>query len=529
MSLPLAFAGVACAGVAAICFARYRVHDKMARDPAKWPAGGSPPALKRYVRRYLRSTGWTLLPPWGWCDVQVRASKGQQVLNLLIPHNRQIRLQSLVKDAGEVARRQGAIVTLFTHGFSEHEIDQVECRSGVLIAGARDLPGMQSLLDPDRRLPAIPECGAEPAMGPAHGASPIKGFARVVNATRVRGWAYAADAPDEHLRIDITVDENAWATVRADRFRQDLADAGIGKGDHGFDCDLGDSATKLYSGMISVTAVTAGGHHGSIKLLDAGLPPHVHKPSEAAGALLVNVINLDREPERFNSISAGLAAVPGLHVKRISAIYGPDLPDAAALLLGGHPSVLRSLGTLGTFLSHIKAWEAVIQSGEEVAVILEDDAVLLGFERILSLEIPPDAELIFINDRMSPGSRHAPPAGPILCLPIVESLRVLNGSGRGVGGDGYILTRAAAHRLLEQIARDRCFGHVDWRLLRYGTSEDDVSGEMAGTRVGEIVANHHNSTIPPAWAIIKAYCVDRPLVAFATGSTSTRERANAAR
>jgi GR25 family glycosyltransferase involved in LPS biosynthesis len=221
-----------------------------------------------------------------------------------------------------------------------------------------------------------------------------------------------------------------------------------------------------------------------------------------------------------------LEDIPNLAVQRIQAVYGPDLPAAASVLLWSNPSSPPRRGTLGTFLSHVKAWEAVACGTETYGVILEDDAMLLGFERLISFPLPEDAELVFINDRMSPGSRHAPPTGPIMCFPIAEALRSLNKTGQGVGGDGYILTKVGARKLLETVAKDRFFGHVDWRLLRYSVKAEDLHGEFAGTRVSEIIPHHHSKAFPPAWGVLRAYCLNKPLVAFGTGGTSTREEAD---
>lgn len=225
-------------------------------------------------------------------------------------------------------------------------------------------------------------------------------------------------------------------------------------------------------------------------------------------------------------MARSLNQCPSLSIERIPAIYGPDLPDAAVLMLTGHRSSVRHRGSLGCFLSHAKSWEAIAAGGEALALVMEDDAVLLGIERIAELRIPAGADLVFVNDRMSPGSRHARPVVPVTCLPMVESLRALYRSGFGVGGDGYIMTKRGATAALEAVAKDRFFGHIDWRLLRYSLTPADLAGEFEGTRVADIILNHHHKARPPAWGILNAYCLNSPLVAFATGGTSTRALAD---
>ncbi len=236
----------------------------------------------------------------------------------------------------------------------------------------------------------------------------------------------------------------------------------------------------------------------------------------------VYVINLDRDIDRWSAISSTLSSHETLSPERLPGVYGPHLPSVAAILLGGHALPARQRGTLGAFISHLKAWEAVAELNEKYAVVLEDDAVLIGFERVLSLSVPEDADLVFLNDRMSPGSRYSPSRAPIHCADIIESLRTLNRSGFGVGGDGYLLSPIGARKLIAAVSKDRLFGHVDWRLLRYCLRQSDLEGEIKNTRVAQIVLHHHNPQLPPSWSVIKGYCIDNPIVAFATGGNSTR-------
>jgi GR25 family glycosyltransferase involved in LPS biosynthesis len=241
------------------------------------------------------------------------------------------------------------------------------------------------------------------------------------------------------------------------------------------------------------------------------------------------VINLDQDAGRWATLSVDLSIYPWLEVKRIKAVYGPDLPDLAVKMLAADGATLKRRGTLGTFLSHVKAWEAVVETSEKLSIVLEDDAVLLSFDRLLRLEFPADADLVFLNDRMSPGSRHENPRPPdVECLPILESVRKLRMVKHGVGGDGYILTQAGAAKLLRAVEADRLFGHVDWRLLRYSLSPEDLVPEFDDTQVGYVVRHHHNPNLSPAWAVVKAYCVSSPLVAFGTRATSSRDEADAA-
>ena len=44
------------------------------------------------------------------------------------------------------------------------------------------------------------------------------------------------------------------------------------------------------------------------------------------------------------------------------------------------------------------------------------------------------------------------------------------------GGDGYILSRAGARKLLDWVAEDGFGEDVDWRLLAYGLSPAAIAG-----------------------------------------------------
>lgn len=66
----------------------------------------------------------------------------------------------------------------------------------------------------------------------------FEGFLDIANCSQIVGWAYDADNPDTHLDVDIYSDGNFILTVPANRFRQDLLDAGKGNGEHGFSLRL---------------------------------------------------------------------------------------------------------------------------------------------------------------------------------------------------------------------------------------------------------------------------------------------------
>jgi len=89
---------------------------------------------------------------------------------------------------------------------------------------------------PDLRVRAEPAPGtAAAAPGPATPAT-YEGFHEDTSCLVVRGWAWDRRRPDQPVEVALSDGDAPVATVRADRFRQDLLDAGKGNGPHAFEC-----------------------------------------------------------------------------------------------------------------------------------------------------------------------------------------------------------------------------------------------------------------------------------------------------
>ncbi len=100
-------------------------------------------------------------------------------------------------------------------------------------------------------------------------------------------------------------------------------------------------------------------------------------------------INLDRSPERRRFIERQLDDLE-LAGERIAGIDGTKLPEKVEgidpdLYRRCHGRTIRP-GEIGCYLSHLKALQAFIDSGDRFAVVLEDDAVLLSsYKEVLSV------------------------------------------------------------------------------------------------------------------------------------------------
>ena len=184
------------------------------------------------------------------------------------------------------------------------------------------------------------------------------------------------------------------------------------------------------------------------------------------------VINLDRNPERMVEIGRQFAgsAVP---LRRQPAVEGGRLPAAAVRRLTGSAGSPR--GTLGCFLSHAAAWEALLASADSHALILEDDVIpLLDLPPTLGpLGIPNGCDLCFVNDRLEPRLGFA--AAGLRTQPLALTMAGFHPDDNAPGGDGYILSRAAAEKLLDWVAEDGMADDVDWRLLAYALTPGEIA------------------------------------------------------
>lgn len=160
----------------------------------------------------------------------------------------------------------------------------------------------------------------------------------------------------------------------------------------------------------------------------------------------VYYINLDRSPERRAWFTQQAEAL-GLDLVRVPAVDGRELPAAELdhwRQLSEGNKVL-SPGEIGCFLSHRKAWEAVLAGNEKWAFIAEDD---IHFSRNAAAFladdswIPAQAGLIKAETDLR---RHefSPTSWP---TPFGHELRRLKSNHLGTGG--YFLTREAAARML---------------------------------------------------------------------------------
>lgn len=105
------------------------------------------------------------------------------------------------------------------------------------IVGRRGSLCLQSYKLLDKLLPWLSRIGMPAASVPAairESAPSYEGFHEPSDTRTIKGWAWDSSQPDSPLDVAIFDGDRPLATVRADRFRQDLLGADKGNGRHGF-------------------------------------------------------------------------------------------------------------------------------------------------------------------------------------------------------------------------------------------------------------------------------------------------------
>ena len=168
------------------------------------------------------------------------------------------------------------------------------------------------------------------------------------------------------------------------------------------------------------------------------------------------VINLNRSPERLEHFRMQ-AAGEGVDFHRISAIDGSRLDNSTRdkLLSVSSGYLLPSLGQMGCYLSHRKAWTKLLDDGFDCGFITEDDIYLANASCFLSNAewLPTHFDVIkadtahqlceFSTDVHSTYSGH--------------TLRRLK--SYHIGAAGYFIARRGAIKLLE--ATEHLFDAID--------------------------------------------------------------------
>ena len=180
------------------------------------------------------------------------------------------------------------------------------------------------------------------------------------------------------------------------------------------------------------------------------------------------IINLDRDTERIARARAALAPHAFMSEIRIDAIRGSSLPNIACNILARKAEMVNHKGTLGCSLSHALAWEAIVRTKAECALILEDDAEPTDIEQLRDFILPSEIDLVFCNGRMAYQD-----AG-VRLLPLMPAFEFIIRNATGVGTDAYLLSNGGARKLLSFFLDDGFYSHVDLRLAAYSLTLEEI-------------------------------------------------------
>lgn len=128
-----------------------------------------------------------------------------------------------------------------------------------------------------------------------------------------------------------------------------------------------------------------------------------------------HVINLKSNTKKLEKVQKSLNAI-SIFPERFEAVYGKDLdplyinkityPSVQSTMKNGRytDSNIETLGAIGCYLSHVKLWEVLANSDDDMLLILEDDAISNNFSafqinQFLNeiIENDPDWDVIFLG------------------------------------------------------------------------------------------------------------------------------------
>jgi len=196
--------------------------------------------------------------------------------------------------------------------------------------------------------------------------------------------------------------------------------------------------------------------------------------------LPIYVINLKKDVKRWNEIVLEFNKAGITEYNRIDAIYGKDLNDDE--IKDNTTMMCRYTCTypmIGIGMSHLKTWEKFLETGQERALIFEDDVELVpNFKEELLLRlntIPNNADLIYLGCQLSNyENTQTSLTVKLMKLLIGDKEKHFEKINSGVyrpslplGLHAYIISRECAKKLVERI-KGKLANHIDYQLLMVG-------------------------------------------------------------
>ena len=165
------------------------------------------------------------------------------------------------------------------------------------------------------------------------------------------------------------------------------------------------------------------------------------------GMLPIYVISLKASKSRRRAMTGRMAGL-GLEFSFIDGVIGKDIPadqkkgllsDKRRFLLGAP----LSNGALGCLMSHRRAWEQVLDTGVDAAIILEDDADMAPE----ALDVLP--RIAALKGRFDLINLHHTSGRPLVDAARISPTHMLSVTRYvSIGAVGYVVSRSAAEKLL---------------------------------------------------------------------------------
>src|SRR5579863_4717066 len=138
----------------------------------------------------------------------------------------------------------------------------------------------------------------DPATAEAHR---LRAYIDEAGCNRITGWVWDPQQPQERIALELLDGDTRLAAVRANQFRADLRQAGIGDGRHAFIIPLGEGLLPGIRHVLHLRQVDTGAEL-------PGSPVVIERPMTAAGPALHEAAASSYLP---GSAADGLVADPG--------------------------------------------------------------------------------------------------------------------------------------------------------------------------------------------------------------------------
>ncbi len=168
----------------------------------------------------------------------------------------------------------------------------------------------------------------------------------------------------------------------------------------------------------------------------------------------------------------------GIRAERLEAVDGRDLTDQERGLVNRAKRNLHSPHPLSDneiacYLSHVAAIQALLASGEPMAAIFEDDALLT--DRLPAVQtLIEQSRFKFDLIDLYRSDRHS----FFPCLKLSDDLQIGRLTGGGFSNVGYVISRAGAQRFLARPIE--ITNAMDKELRRWWANGMDVYGVRTG-------------------------------------------------